>query len=319
MNIRQVEVFKAIMEAGSITGAANLLGRSQPAISKHLGLMEDAIGLMLFTRTGNRLMPTEEAMRLFEQVERTYLGIDHLSRFASNLRNSQQRELTVAAMPLLARSWLADVIASFSKANDYSSLSLPVRSSRWIIESVSIGHADIGLALSMDDDPAVGYERVMRLPLVCVFPQHHRFADLSVVLPEQLEGETLISLSNFDQWRLTVENALDASSVKPSRRIDSFTTFVACELASRDAGIAIVDSLTARDYTGASLTWRPFLPALHFDINILWSKYRRHSQLTRELLAALSAAADKTQQDIDRWLSNVPTAASKPARTVSEP
>lgn len=302
LNIRQIEVFKAVMEAGSVTAAATYLGRSQPAVSKHLALLEDAMGVTLFLRTGNRLLPTDEAIYLFEQVERTYSGLDHLTRFASELRHSRKREISVAAMPLLARAWLADVIAPFTKRHDVS-LSLPVRSSRWIIESVSAGRADIGIGLSpAGEDASVVKNKVMTLPLVCVLPRKHHLEKLDTVTPQDLEGETLISLSNFDHWRLTVEHTLDEYNVRPVRRIDSFTTYVACELASRDAGIAIVDSLTAVDYTGSELIWRPFAPELQFDIYLMRSRYRRLSPLTQVLLETLADEAAKTQVSIRSWI-----------------
>jgi len=306
MNIRQIEVFRAVMETGSVTGAAARLQRSQPAISKHLGLLEEDVGFALFSRTGNRLKPTEEAMRLFEQVELTYRGVEHLARFASDLRGSRQRELSVAAMPLLARAWLPDVVTTFIGRHDHVSMSLPVRSSRWILHSVAVGRADIGVGLSFGDEAGVVQKQVMKLPLVCVFPPEHRMAAEDVVTPEALSGETLISLSNFDRWRLTVERTLDSCNVRPARRIDSFTTYVACELASRAAGVAIVDSLTARDYAGSGLIWRPFRPKLDFDICLMWSRHRRRSGLVQDLLDELAACARRTQADIDNWLSAGP-------------
>ena len=81
MNIRQVEVFKAIMDAGSVTGAAGKLHVSQPSVSKHLGLLEADLGLELFLRVGNKLVPTSEAEALYDQVARTYHGLEHLDRY----------------------------------------------------------------------------------------------------------------------------------------------------------------------------------------------------------------------------------------------
>lgn len=290
------------MEAGSVTGAAERLQRSQPAISKHLGLMEDAIGVRLFNRTGNRLVPTEEARRLFDQVERTYTGMHHLARFAESLRHEFAREVTIAAMPLLARAWLPDAVTEFARGHPKVSLSLPVRSSRWIAESVASGLSDIGLGLSPGEQPGVIQQVIMRLPLVCVLPRGHRLCALDVVVPADLDGETLISLSNFDHWRLTVEQALDASDARPARRIDTFTTYVACELVSRDAGVAIVDSLTAHDYTGDAIAWRPIEPALQFEICLMWSRHRHISPLIRSLIDDLKARAEATETLLATWL-----------------
>lgn len=53
VNIRQIEVFHAVMEAGSVTGAAAALRVSQPSVSKHLRLLEADLGFDLFERFGN--------------------------------------------------------------------------------------------------------------------------------------------------------------------------------------------------------------------------------------------------------------------------
>jgi DNA-binding transcriptional LysR family regulator len=58
MNLRQLEVFHAIMSAGSVTGAARLLKISQPAVSAVLKHTEQQMKLKLFERVAGRLQPT---------------------------------------------------------------------------------------------------------------------------------------------------------------------------------------------------------------------------------------------------------------------
>jgi hypothetical protein len=60
LNLRQFEVFRAVMIAGSINGAARLLSVSQPAISRLIGYMEQRVGLRLFERGRGWLRPRGE-------------------------------------------------------------------------------------------------------------------------------------------------------------------------------------------------------------------------------------------------------------------
>ena len=101
MNYRQVEVFKAIMDCGSITEAAAMLRISQPAVSKALKLLEGELGLRLFTRTTKGIAATEEARALYAEVERTYFGMQNLARFAANLRDRKQGRIVVTVRFLL--------------------------------------------------------------------------------------------------------------------------------------------------------------------------------------------------------------------------
>ena len=250
MNIRQVEVFKAIMDAGSITEAAGLLHVSQPSISKHLKLLESDLGLALFGRTGNRLLPTPEACALRDQIDRTYLGLAQLNRFAEGLKHHPHGEIAVAAMPLMAQRWLPKVAGEFLAEHENVSISLPVRSSRWINEWVAGASVDLGIGLSVGEDGATRRERLLDLPLVCALPRRHPLQDRETIALHELEGENLITLSNFDHWRLAVERALEDQRIRPRRRVDTFTTSLACQLVLNGAGIAIVDALTALDHAG---------------------------------------------------------------------
>ncbi|NOJ99318.1 LysR family transcriptional regulator, partial [Corallococcus coralloides] len=65
LNLKQIEVFRAIMLTGSISGAAKLLHVSQPAVSRLIGYTEQRLGLSLFERIKGRLYPTPEARHLF--------------------------------------------------------------------------------------------------------------------------------------------------------------------------------------------------------------------------------------------------------------
>ena len=302
LNIRQVEVFKAIMEARSMTAAALRLNVTQPSLSKHLKLLEIELGVPLFERTGNKLVPTAEARAFFDQIERTYIGLDHLARFADDLKNNRRGEIRLAAMPLIAHSWLPDVVAAFLRDHGDVSMSLPVRSSWWITEWVAAGRVDFGIALSTGNNGSVQQELLMRVPLVCALPCSHRLTDEVLIGPAHLDGEILISLSNFDHWRLTVESALDSQHVKPRNRIDTFTTYSACELVRRGLGVAVVDAITALRYAGSELTWRPFEPKVAFEIFLMRPRHWQVPRLAQALVELVKHEAARTTAGIDQIL-----------------
>ncbi|MCY4238970.1 MAG: LysR substrate-binding domain-containing protein [Rhodospirillaceae bacterium] len=298
LNIRQVEAFKATMEAGSVTAAARRLNVSQPSVTKHLRRLEEHLGVLLFDRVGNRLQPTLAAQSFFDQIKRTYLGLDHLSRYADDLKNDRHGEIIMAAMPLIAHSWLPDITATFLSDNPNVSMSMPVRSSRWIIEWVAAGRVEFGIGLSSGSDNGVSKDLLMSVPLVCVYPATHAFHGLSVVDSMHLDQQTLISLSNFDHWRLAVETALDDRSIQPSRRIETFTTYSACELVSRGVGIAIVDVLTALKYEGPALKWALFQPTSTFEMFLMRPRHWLAPTLTQKLIDLIRDHAEATNEKL---------------------
>lgn len=295
MNIRQVEVFKAIMDAGSITEAAERLHVSQPSVSKHLKLLEASLDLILFQRTGNRLVASPEAQAFYEQIARTYQGLDHLHRYAEGLKHHAHGQITVAAMPLMAQHWLPEVVGDFLSRHETISMSLPVRSSKWINEAIANASVDFGIGLATGEETGVVRETLLNLPLVCVLPPAHPLTARNIITPADLGGQDLITLSNFDHWRLAVEKTLEDHNISPRRRVDTFTTVAACELVLKGVGIAIVDSLTAMSYLDTDIEIRHFSPGVRFEIFLLKPRHRQFSTLAIRFTEDVIARAAQTQ------------------------
>src|SRR5690606_16683963 len=99
LNLRQIEVFRAVMITGTIRGASELLFVSQPAVSRLLSHMEQRIGFPLFERIRGRLHATLEAKKLFHEVEVLYSGVQRVNELASELREHQEGILNLIASP----------------------------------------------------------------------------------------------------------------------------------------------------------------------------------------------------------------------------
>lgn len=101
LNLRQIEVFRAIMLSGSISGASKLLFVSQPAVSRLIAYTEQRLGLMLFERIKGRLYPTPEARRLFVEVTALYQNVQRVNEVADNPPRTAKAS---CACPV-ARAW----------------------------------------------------------------------------------------------------------------------------------------------------------------------------------------------------------------------
>ncbi len=72
MKLRHLEIFYAVMTCGSLSRAAEALNISQPAASKALKSAEMKLGFTLFQRVRGKLLPTSEAITLFEKAQSIY-------------------------------------------------------------------------------------------------------------------------------------------------------------------------------------------------------------------------------------------------------
>ncbi|TWW03356.1 LysR family transcriptional regulator, partial [Klebsiella sp. ME-303] len=113
VNLRHIEIFHAVMTTGNLTEAARMLHTSQPTVSRELARFEKVLGLTLFSRTRGRLQPTVQGLRLFEEVQRSWYGLDRIVSAAESLREFRQGELSIACLPVFSQSFLPPLLQSF--------------------------------------------------------------------------------------------------------------------------------------------------------------------------------------------------------------
>lgn len=90
VNLRHIEIFHAVMTTGNLTEAAVMLHTSQPTVSRELARFEKVLGLTLFERSRGRLHATVQGLRLFEEVQRSWYGLDRIVSAAESLREFRQ-------------------------------------------------------------------------------------------------------------------------------------------------------------------------------------------------------------------------------------
>ena len=101
MKTRQLEAFRAVMLYRTVTLASEMLHISQPATTRLLADLESSLRIKLFDRVKGRLHPTVEAQALYEEVQRSLVGMDRIARAAdesgicaaAHCRSRQRRRL----------------------------------------------------------------------------------------------------------------------------------------------------------------------------------------------------------------------------------
>ena len=104
INLRHVEVFYAIMRAGSITEAARVLNVTQPAVSVALKQFEARLQMKLFDRVGGRLQPTPEAKALLPDIAEIFGRLGAVERFSQDLAEGTRGMLSRRTPPPVRRA-----------------------------------------------------------------------------------------------------------------------------------------------------------------------------------------------------------------------
>jgi DNA-binding transcriptional LysR family regulator len=289
MNVRQIETFRAVMEAGGVTAAAERLRITQPAVSKLIMELERSTRLVLFARKKRRLVPTQEAQLLYEEIERVYLGVDRIRRYATELREVKTGRAHIACLPSLGLSLVPIVIAQMAADVPAAHLTLHVRSSSRIVDWLLGQRVDLGISLVPVDHPSVEIESLVLTEAVCVLPRGHQLTARSRITPGDLQGQSFISLRRDDHAAEMINRILDDSGVVRKAGLETNLSEVACKLVRAAAGVSIVDPFTAARF-GDEIDVRPFVPAARFEVFLLFPAFRPRSRLLESFLTRLRAA-----------------------------
>jgi DNA-binding transcriptional LysR family regulator len=263
MDTRHLEAFRAVIETGSMTAAAAVLSKLQPAVSNLITRLEDELGVSLFKRRKGKLEATPEAAQFFEEVRRTLSVLERTVQVARDLKRLKSGTLALASQPGLATYVLPPIIAELLKRWPGGTVRFITRSSPTVRDLGRIDAFDIGFAELPVENPAAIIE-VFEIECVCVLPKNHPSARFDVLTPEALDGVPFISLYSDHFLHEAIERAFAEAMahLKIAAHVEFFGT--ACALVMENVGVAIVDASTGSHFEKLGLVVRPFVPTLFY-------------------------------------------------------
>lgn len=274
MNLRQLEVFRAVMLSGGVNTAANLLHVSPPAISKVLAQAAKASGLVLFERVKGRLIPTPEAQQLYEEVDKVWQGVEALRDTSRELA-----EPTQAALRLVCTASLAPYLVSRTLAQLYARiprLQCRVRVVAPDVLSQQLLHREshLGIALGPHDHPNLETVKSYQCGLACVMRGDHPLAAKRMIRPNDLVGERVISSPDSTPFGQTLKRAFGTAGGRMHKDLDCTSSTTACWFAQAGVGVAVVDQASIAGGVLAGLEVRPFQSAEKLEVRIIRNRYR---------------------------------------------
>lgn len=282
LNPRQIEAFRAVMDAGNMTAGAAVLGITQPAVSRLIRDLEGSVGLKLFFREGNRLVPTREGMILHSEADKVFRGLDHLSTIATELRQARVGNLRIASIVSLSSTCIPAAMASFQKRRPSVITSLGSFDSHVVVDAIEQHQFDIGFAQLRDYKQDVTIRPLPVVEALCILPTGSPLADKSVIRPDDLNGSVFISTGKKGSMQAKTDAMLREHGVSNVRFIETTLAASAKALVSRGMGLSIVDPFTALTDRNSWYVVRRFEPRLTYEATIVYPKYRETSRLGAE-------------------------------------
>lgn len=288
---RHIEVFRAVMTAGSVTAAASLLHTSQPTLSRDLARLEHLLGYALFERERGRLKPTARARALFDEVKRSFQGLGRVIERAQALGRDDDAELTVLCLPALSHALLPGALASLLAAHPGTRVDITPAEPPLLDAWMSEQRFDLGLAEQATPLPGVRVEPVLAADEVAVLPAGHTLAARARLTLADFDGQDFISLAADDPYRREIDARFEAAGVARRLRVQTHSAVAVCELVRAGLGLAIVNPLTAQACASAGLVVRPLAVSIPYRVSALIPLHRPAQPLAAKLLSALRSSA----------------------------
>jgi len=257
----------------TVTGAAEMLEVTQPVVTRLIAEFEDRIAMPLFERIKGRLVPTPEAMLLFDDVHQSLVGVERIANAASNIKTMKIPRLEIAAAPAMGLSFLPRAIASFMTEHPDTLVSLQTQSTTTVLDMVQSGRCDLGFAmLNMRNGRYGNSEVLVSARMVGVVPAGHRLADRQVLHPEDFDQEDFISLAPLMERRTQIDAIMLSHNVHPRIKAEAQLSSAIIKLVEAGVGIGLVEPLTASAYAGDAVKVISFEPTVQVDYSMVISQ-----------------------------------------------
>ncbi len=290
MQLRQLEIFRAVMMHGTVTAAARSLQISQPAATAGIRALERRLELPLFRRSRGRLQPTPEAAGLYEEVDRIFRTVAVVEKYAHDLKEAHSGVLTIAATPSLACSLLAETIGRFRAAHPRVRVWMQATTTREVIDLAQKRQIDFGVIYPPAAESGLSVEPLFAAELVCVMAPGHPLAHHRTLDPDALRGHALIANVRNDPILALIEQAFGPHDLRRQVMVGTNHTAAACALAAAGAGVAIVEPMSVgRLFPG--LVQLPFRPSIPVRARIVYSAAQPLARLASRFVRELRSNA----------------------------
>ncbi len=320
MKLQQLKYLLAIADNGlNITAAAEKLYTSQPGVSKQLRLLEEELGLQLFTRKGKSLDGvTAAGEQVIARARAIMQEVENIRNVASDYYEEAEGTLSIATTHTQARYVLPEIIGAFRKQFPKVSLNLHQGTSEQIADMVAANEIDFAIATgSKELFPDLALVPSYRWDRSIIVPRGHELTKLGrpITLADLAKHPLVTYVFSFG-GQSSLKRAFAAEGLEPdvvftARDADVIKTYVRMGL-----GVGIVASMASDCADRKDLV---ALPAEGlFPRSTTWIGFRKDAVLRRYMTAFLKLFAPhlndrqleavrsaRTQQAIDKLFADV--------------
>jgi DNA-binding transcriptional LysR family regulator len=267
IRVEWLYAFRAVIQTGSVTGAASVILRTQPQVSRMISSLENELGVALFRRQGRRLIPTPHAREFLQAIAPILRGLDSIDDTAQSIWSRRGRKIAVSAEPFLLHSLVPNAITECAKATALSfSIDICMRSAGLWKEQANADCAVVALPFSQTDfQPTIFAE----VDMVAALPAGHPLLNEVSLDLKDLAAFPFISLGADTLMRSQIDFAAVKAGVSLNNIAETTSGVTACALVAKGLGVSIVDPIVAASFESQGVLVRPTTAGLRLTYGFL--------------------------------------------------
>lgn len=312
MTLTQLSYILAVDRYRSFSKAAKAVFVSQPTLSMQLKKLEEELGVPIFDRSRQPVVPTPAGEQLIAQARVVLNEADKLTELVQETQGELSGELRLGIIPTISPYLLHRFLARFVEAHPKVQLSVEEVQTSQMVELLRQDLLDVGIAATPLNERNIVEEPLYYEPFMAYVPDWHRLSDEAIILASELDLSDILLLNEGHCFRNNVIN-LCGSAFNPDAeqrfklQSGNFETLI--RLAHKGFGMTLLPYLAAIDLKTDRKAVKPFGdPQPSREVSLLYSRSQLKTRAITALREAVLKGLPKRLQTADRGALQAPTA-----------
>jgi DNA-binding transcriptional LysR family regulator len=254
MDLRQLEIIRAIAEAGSFTGAGERLHVSQSAISRQILLLEEELNEAVFLRVGRRIRITPAGEALLQLSHRVFQDLKDTVSLISDSRQALRGPVRLVGGMTVSLYVFPALLREFQRVHPLSEIKIWAGATDRCLAAIRAGTADCGLLTLPIDVPDLVTIPAMEEELLVVTSPNHPLARKKRIVAQDLRGQHFVLFESGSNTRRALDEFFLREQIDPKIVMETENVEIIKALVRTNLGITIISfQAVAREFASNQL------------------------------------------------------------------
>lgn len=249
-DLSDLQAMVAVVEQGGFRAAAQSLNLSQPALSRRVAKLEQALDAKLFERTTRRVSLTLVGREFFDKAVEILNGVEASLHNISGISLRHYGEVAVACVPSVAHHMLPPVLRRFHAEFPKIRIRVIDEGSAEVLSHVLRGGCDFGINFLGGQEPGIAFEPVFQERFVLACQPDHPLARKRAVGWDDIGDYPYMTVAQTSGNRLLMDRARRPADQRVPGFIEVQHVSTLLEMVKAGLGVAVVPRLAMHDGDG---------------------------------------------------------------------